>query len=401
MMWKFRREFAGTALVLMLGGAMVAPMTVRAEGADDETLRAVTLLYRHSVISPKHNPPKLKADWPMGPKQLTAIGMRDMYQAGQALRERYVEQLGFISGRYKASELYVRASNTDRALQSAQLVMLGLYPLGTGPDPSVYDESLEAVPSAGLAYTPVPIHSVPLKEDAVLRSYSGTANCKAYKSYVKRLKNTKLYVEQARKHENFLLRMAALTGVEEGKKPPRILYRVNEIYEPLSAFQQHNFALPAAISEQDMTLMRDLSNWNYHHQFIGPQVGSLTGGPFVGELISNVTGFIKAQGDAPKMYLYLGHQRTILGVEAALGLETARAREPFFSGRIPPQGAHYAFELHQLGDKDYALRLKFVVKDDVQLVPIPGCDGEFCPVDRFVQLYANRVPADWRSACNG
>jgi hypothetical protein len=30
----------------------------------------------------------------MGFKQLTAIGMRDMYQRGQQLRRRYVDELG-------------------------------------------------------------------------------------------------------------------------------------------------------------------------------------------------------------------------------------------------------------------------------------------------------------------
>lgn len=400
-MWKVRRGLAIAAVVLLLGGVEIIPVQAQAQDANDETLQAVTLLYRHSVISPKHNPPKLKAEWPMGPKQLTAIGMREMYEAGKALRERYVDELGFISGRYKASELYLRASNTDRALQSAQLVMLGLFPLGSGPDPSVYDKSLEAVPSAELAFTPVPIHSAPLEEDSVLRSYSGRANCELYQKYVKALPKTKLYVDQSSKYEDFLVKMASITGVNEGKKPPKILHKVNEIYEPLNAFVQHNIPLPAGIGQSEMLLMKELSDWNYHHQFIGQKVGYLTGGPFVGELISGLTGFIKAKGDAQKLNIYLGHQRTILGVEAALGIETARTDGELYAGRIPPQGAHYAFELHLLDKQDYALRLKFVTKSDEQVVQLPGCDGEMCPVDRFIQLYADLAPQDWRAACNG
>ena len=123
--------------------------------------------------------------------------------------------------------------------------------------------------------------------------------------------------------------MASITGVAEGEKPPKILHQVNEIYEPVSAFVQHNIALPESLSDEDIVLLKRLSDWNYHHQFIGKQVGSLTGGPFVGELISNLTGFIKANGDAQKLYLYLGHQRTILGVEAALG------RQRLAAGAVP------------------------------------------------------------------
>ena len=402
MMKIFQQALAvGVVALLLSAGSGITSFPVQAQEAKSETLRAVVLLFRHSVISPKHNPPNLKAEWPMGPKQLTAIGMRDMFEVGKALNRKYVEELGFISGRYKASDLYVRASNTDRALQSAQLVMLGLYPLGTGPDPSVYDKSLQAVPSPELAFTPVPIHSAPLEDDAVLRSYSGTADCKRYRKFAKSVYKTELYAAKSREYEDFLVRMASITGVAEGEKPPKILHKVNEIYEPVSAFLQHNIALPETLADEDIVLLKQLSDWNYHHQFIGKQVGSLTGGPFVGELISNFTGFIKANGEAQKLYLYLGHQRTILGVEAALGLERVRTEGPLFVGRVPPQGSHYAFELHQRGEKDYAVQIKFVTAEAEQVVELPDCGGESCSFGRFVQLYARVVPQDWRSACNG
>ena len=173
---------------------------------------------RHSVISPKYNPPKVKVDWPMGYKQLTAVGMRHMYEAGQALRRKYVTELALIAGRYKMPEVYVRSSNTDRALQSAQMLLLGLYPLGTGPNPSIYDKSLKAAPAPELAFTPVPIHAVALTNDSVMRPWTGKANCTKYRKYVKSLRRTPAYKKQAKKYKKFLKRMSAITGVNEGKK---------------------------------------------------------------------------------------------------------------------------------------------------------------------------------------
>ena len=163
-----------------------------------------------------------------------------MYEQGQSLRRKYVDELGLISKTFKNSEVYIRSSDTDRTLQTAQMIALGLYPLGTGADPSVYDKNLEPAPQAGLAFTAIPIHSVALKNDSVLRPWTGKAKCTKYRKYVKRLSKTKVYVEQGEKYKDFLTRMASITGSAEGKSPARMLFEVNETYEPLSAMVQRS-----------------------------------------------------------------------------------------------------------------------------------------------------------------
>ena len=65
-------------LIGALAGIFAPVSAVRAAEDDMATLRAVSLLFRHGVISPKYNLPKAKAEWPMGFMQLTSIGMRDM-----------------------------------------------------------------------------------------------------------------------------------------------------------------------------------------------------------------------------------------------------------------------------------------------------------------------------------
>jgi hypothetical protein len=391
------------ARTTVIAAAVVAATGVAAlaqtSSDQQDSLRAAALLFRHSVISPKYTPPKVDTEWPMGFKQLTAVGMRDMYQRGQELRRKYVDELGLISGTYQLDEVYVRASNADRSLQSAQMLVLGLFPLGTGPDPSIYDSNLTAAPSPELAFTPVPIHSVALENDSVLRPWTGKAKCTRYRKYVKGLSKTALYRDQSQKYEDFLLRMSAITGVGEGKKPVKILYEVNEIYEPLSANVQHNLALPEGITAEDMDLMRQLADWNYHYQFIGKQVGRITGGPFVGEVAGLFDRFVETGGGAPKLSIYSGHQRTILGLEAALGIETERTDGTLFKGRVPPLGSHYAFELHEIADGEYAVRLTFTSSEGSRPITIPGCDGEMCSLDSFMAVAREVVPRDWRQAC--
>ncbi len=388
-------------MLAVLGAAAPNIALAQNSGDDAGTLRSVSILFRHGAISPKYSPPKVTAEWPMGFKQLTAVGMRTMYQRGQELRRKYVEQLGLIDGSYKGSEVYVRASNTDRARQTAQLLALGLFPPGTGPDPLDYDKSLAAAPAPDLAFNPVPIHTVALERDSVLRPWTGKARCKRYRDFVKRLPQTELYSTQGSKYRDFLTRMAASTGVNEGQSPAKILYFVNEIYEPLSAMVQHQMPLPADISEQDLDRLRDLADWNYHHQFVGKGVGKLTGGPFVGEVISNFTKVIVGKPDARKMYLYSGHQRTILGLEAALGIETFRTEGLLFRGRVPPLASHYAFELHEPTTGSYAIQLKFVAEGVETTVPIPECGDGMCPFERFAEILSKIVPQNWRQACRG
>jgi len=385
------------AVVAATGTATLAQNS----GDQKDSLRAAALLFRHSVISPKYSPPKVDTEWPMGFKQLTAIGMRDMYERGQQLRKRYVDELGLISGNYHLDEVYVRASSTDRALQSAQMLILGLFPLGTGPDPSVYDSGLAAAPAPELAFTPVPIHSVALENDSVLRPWTGKANCTRYRKYVKGLSKTALYRDQGQKYEDFLRRMSGLTGVNEGEKPAKILYAVNEIYEPLSANLQHNLPLPEGISTEDMELMGALADWNYHYQFIGKQVGHITGGPFVGEIAGAFQRFVESDGKAPKLSIYSGHQRTMLGLEAALGIETERTDGTLFEGRVPPLGSHYAFELHEVADGEFAVRLTFNSNQSSSAITIPGCEGELCSLDSFMAVFREVAPNDWRKACTG
>ncbi len=405
-LWQIlQRSAAGLVLTVGLVGLVGFGLTNGATAqsaaaqSDKETLRAAALLYRHGVISPKYAPPKNATEWPMGFSQLTAVGMRQMYERGAALRERYVEDLGLLSEHYHVDELAVRSSSTDRALQSAQMLILGLYPLGLGPDPSIYEQNLEAAPSAELAFTPVPIHAVALENDAVMRPWTGRASCTRYRNYVKRLGNTKLYEEMGRQHEDFLRRVSAVMGVNEGKPIGTVLYLINEVYEPLSANLQHNLPLPAGISLEDMEKMSDLADWNYHHQFLGPTVGRLTGGSFVAEVLKNLAQVAQGNPEAKRLYLYSGHQRTMLGVDAALGIETVRTSSPLFKGRVPPLGSHYAFELHEVSEGDFAIRLKFITDDGEQIIRVPGCPSGMCSLKDFASAVGDAIPRNWRQEC--
>lgn len=95
----------------------------------------------------------------IGSGELTAKGMQQEFQLGRRLRKIYVENYHLLPSRYHKDTLYVRSTDFDRTLMSAQAFLLGLYPLGTGP---YLDARQSALPAA---YQPIPIHTVPQELD--------------------------------------------------------------------------------------------------------------------------------------------------------------------------------------------------------------------------------------------
>jgi acid phosphatase len=57
--------------------------------------------------------------------------MAQLRELGEYLRTRYIDS-GFLSPKYKPLELLVRSTAKNRALVSAQSLLVGLYPPGTG-----------------------------------------------------------------------------------------------------------------------------------------------------------------------------------------------------------------------------------------------------------------------------
>ncbi|XP_056681600.1 testicular acid phosphatase isoform X7 [Monodelphis domestica] len=113
-------------------------------------LAFVALVYRHGDRAPLDSyptdPHRDGALWPEGPGQLTQEGVRQQLELGSFLRARYGH---FLSPRYRREELYVRSTDYDRTLQSAQANLAGLFP-GSPLSPG---------------WMPVPVHTVPAAQD--------------------------------------------------------------------------------------------------------------------------------------------------------------------------------------------------------------------------------------------
>ena len=82
---------------------------------------------------------------------MTITGIEQHHRLGAYLRTRYGS---LLSPNYTASEIFVRSTDTDRTLMSAQSNLVGLYP--------VVNMTNDKVP-----IQPIPIHTVSIDVDFV------------------------------------------------------------------------------------------------------------------------------------------------------------------------------------------------------------------------------------------
>ena len=90
-----------------------------------------------------------KHQW-IGQNELTGVGLRQSFLIGYRDRLRYIEEKQLISEEYDPREILIYASDNNRTLMSANALLHGLYPPGTGPtiDPSLVDRAVPPVDSS-------------------------------------------------------------------------------------------------------------------------------------------------------------------------------------------------------------------------------------------------------------
>ncbi|GMR51179.1 hypothetical protein PMAYCL1PPCAC_21374, partial [Pristionchus mayeri] len=126
----------------------------RVEGeANTDTLQFVQLLWRHGDRTPIRLIPtdteNKEESWPEGLGELTKVGMTQQYRLGQWIRARYGK---FLGETWNKDAVYIRSSDYNRTLMSAQAALAGLFP-------PLQDDQFE--PSIGWFATNLRAHCAP------------------------------------------------------------------------------------------------------------------------------------------------------------------------------------------------------------------------------------------------
>lgn len=294
---------------------------------------------------------------PLG--HLTPEGIAQTHLLGIKLREKYVHQWGLLPAYYDSKKIYVRSTDTDRTIISAQTIVLGLYPMGTGPK---VNEAQFALPE-GLQ--PVAIHTESIAKDALLL-------CQNQKDKISRLghkymANHPTWQKKQAKLAKEMLSLKEATGYKiEG------LYSIGRLADSIMIYEKHGIALPPQLTQSQIQKMPALRDWIYLTVWQYYPIAASLGHP----LLETVLIYLKnsdSQKSPLKYVLFSAHDSSIVLTAGAL-----KAALPTFPG--------YASQLNfSLMEDEYKQRKVHVYYNEKPLF-IPGCQGHICTLNQLEEL---------------
>lgn len=328
--------------------------------AQDKLVFAIDLI-RHGDRTPIYSIPALSHyHQGEGAGQLTPEGMQQEYRLGRERRKIYIEHDHLLPFHYERQTMMVRSSDYDRTLMSAQSFLMGLYPPGTGP---ILASSKE--PALPCQYQPIPIHTIPQKEDSVLVPRADRAGfTRLLKKYVFSTKEWHDKNIQLRK--NYPKWSKAL-GVEI-----KDLMQLSSIGNSLYIDQLHHVPLPAGLSATEINDIIENGRWVTAHMF-KPYAISRQGGHDLLFLIANQFEAVVRGQTSLKYLLLSAHDSTILMAMSAM-------RVPLQD--VPPYASDLNFSLYETAPSQYVMKITYNGKP----ITLPVCQGSACTLEEFKTL---------------
>lgn len=343
-----------------------------------KALKMVHLLYRHGARSPVHfypSNPIQEDDWPDGAGRLTQIGMQLEYNLGNFLKERYVQNMSFIQPQYLHKEIYIRSSNVERCLQSAETQLAGLYP---PQGRQVWNKDIN--------WQPVPVHTVPEDQDPVL--VSDDTVCPRRDEIWEKKKSSAPYKEKEEQYKELFSYLTKHAGMDVTMENA---YYLSDDY---LCEKRQGFSSPQWLLDRWDDILA-VTNWQFLYKFsgTGDELGRLLGGTLLGMIVDGMNA-MKAGKDSElyKMNIFSGHDTSILSLTSALNINL---------GIQPTFAACFIIELYA-DDKsnEYFVELKYRNDSNNHLTPftLNGCQYS-CPLQQFVSLTKSRVTHNYNEDC--
>lgn len=310
-------------------------------------------------------------DWVDGLGQLSKLGMMQAFELGQYLRFRYKS---LVSAYFHKDEVYVRSTNYERTLMTAECVCAGLFPVDTK------DSNLPHAWPFG-QWQPVPIQTVPAGKDKLLHP-ADTCN------YVKLLKDAILAMNISSEHiindKNLMYKLSHNTGMEINLKT------LHGLADTLFCQLQHNMSQPNWLTKD---IQDKLLEYGLYRPHTGPADVKYLSGILLDTVIKNMKSKAGNNSDLHKVYLYSAHDSTVAPLMSILGVDN------FIQ---VPYTAAFIVELHLIHDQYF---VKLLYRNSTKHPPMtliaPRCQLELCPLRVFDGMHRQFILSgdEWDEVC--
>ncbi|XP_064647454.1 prostatic acid phosphatase-like [Lineus longissimus] len=350
------------------------------KAAPPDTLRLVHTIFRHGDRSPTGTYPNDPYNkdiesgklWPKGLGQLTTIGMNQHHMLGQYFRTRYD---GFLPRIYNSKNVVIRSTDVDRTLMSAQSHLSGLYPpVGTDK----WDPALD--------WQPIPVHTVPVDEDHLLRR---DANCPRYRALMDKLLRSPYIQNMEKENKKLFDYLAKNSGM-----PFVNITNTWQLFDILHIEELYNLTLPKWVTDDvyqrlsvfDVLDFVIMANTTELKRLVGG------GGLLVKEMLTHWMEVSNGKMDKDmKFFIYSAHDSTVANLLHTLGV---------MNGFAPPYASCVIMELHEVQPKQFSVQVSY--KNESNHEPyeltIPGCQFS-CPLDKVIELSKPVIPLDIAKEC--
>ncbi|KAG7204215.1 hypothetical protein KM043_002046 [Ampulex compressa] len=353
-------------------GRSIHAYTAFATPIEDGAPQQVTFIFRHGDRTPTETyplDPHANYKWPGGWGALTKKGMRQMYDVGRWMREKYGSLIG---NEYRAESVSVRSTYADRCIMSAQALLAGLFP----PTP---DEIF--VP--GLLWRPIPVHSTPRNLDKVI---AVKAPCPRLDAELRQA-----YVNDSLSRDalpaEYYQKLSALAG-----QNTTTITDVEFLYNTLEIEEMNGLKLPEWTKEFYGPEMRRIAARSLAIFTSNALQQRLRGGPLVKEILENMRSAMG--GNGKKAYLYSAHDITIVNVLRTMGFTNELLK--------PDYGAVLILELHSVnGGQQGEVRVSYLNSTEAteaHPMRIPEC-GSPCYLENLIDAWKDITPINWDAEC--
>lgn len=330
------------SLILFFIASLIPAMAF----ANEQLVLSVDLV-RHGDRTPTHQIPRSHLNWKEGLGALTANGMAQEKRLGEYLREKYINQYHLLNATYDPNTIYVRSTDTERTIKSANSLLLGLYPLDTRSSKN----------------QEIFINVVPRNKDTLLITKPSRNIFSIVKLYVI---NHKYWHEKTITLQNKLQEWSSITGL-----PLNNLQQLNYLADNLYIRQIEHLPLPNKMKQSDAMEIILLGKNAMIDAFKLNEITYPMGKEFL-KTILNYQKLVVLHKTSLRYVLFLGHDSSIMSVMNTLQVPL---------NEIPGYASRVNFSIIKSGGQ-YFIKISYNDKP----VSIPNCKSDICSLTQLENL---------------